>query len=186
MSNALGLELLRDGKEGTALRGPDVCLKVLAGTGDGLLHSPCPWRGRGRGREIDGSCRAFVILPPQLPWSDAAAAAVRPPPPPHPLFPPMVMTSCVRTGTRTHLSSRPHPRCCQTALLLIIWSPLPSLVNVHTTTDHNYHPLIAAFQMIRGPVLVKLSPSRWQDAEVRTCEVLLNPEIEAGGVTVRH
>ena len=66
------------------------------------------------------------------------------------------------------------------------WSPLPSLVNVHTTTDHNYHPLIAAFQMIWGPVLVKLSPSRWQDAEVRTCEVLLNPEIEAGGVTVRH
>ena len=96
------------------------------------------------------------------------------------------MTSCVRKETRTHLSSRPHPRCCQTALLLIIWSPLPSLVNVHTTTDHNYHPLIAAFQIIRGPVLVKLSPSRWQDAEVRTCEVLLNPEIEAGGITVRH
>ena len=149
-----------------------------------------PARGEGgRGREIDGSCRAFVILPPQLPWSDAAAAAARPPPP-HPLFPRVLRcdgNDFVRTDGDEdtpviETTSALLPNCSITDH----WSPLPSLVNVHTTTDHNYHPLIAAFQMIWGPVLVKLSPSRWQDAEVRTCEVLLNPEIEAGGVTVRH
>ena len=112
------------------------------------------------------------------------------PPPPHPLFPRVLRcdgNDFVRTDGDEdtpviETTSALLPNCSITDH----WSPLPSLVNVHTTTDHNYHPLIAAFQMIWGPVLVKLSPSRWQDAEVRTCEVLLNPEIEAGGMTVRH